>query len=232
MVLGSHGWSSEEHSSLTERIIESAPCAVLTVQEGRGERAFRLHTADGEEPPKILAPTDFSDSAAAAADQAFDLARAVPLQVHLLHVLAARPAMVSVDPTGAGTGVTREARGESRQRLREMVPEDLATVVDCHVAKGTVGDQILGAAERFDAELIVMGEHARGFFPRYFPRDTAREMLHRARCPVWYVPPPSRLRSPRIGSVALTLGAAGGYRDSTKPLAGTRARSSRSTACM
>ena len=35
-----------------------------------------------------------------------------------------------------------------------------------------------------------MGEHAPGFFRHYFTHDTAREVLHRARCPVWYVPPP------------------------------------------
>ena len=66
VILGSHGWSSEEHASLTERVIESAPCAVLTLHEGRGEPDFRLASAPAGEPPAILVPTDFSDSAAAA----------------------------------------------------------------------------------------------------------------------------------------------------------------------
>ena len=53
---------------------------------------------------------------------------------------------------------------------------------------GSPGDGIMAEAAKLDAELIVMGEHARGFFRRYFTHDTSREMLHRARCPVWFVP--------------------------------------------
>ena len=34
IVLGSHGWSTETHASVTERIIAEAPCPVLTFNEG------------------------------------------------------------------------------------------------------------------------------------------------------------------------------------------------------
>ncbi len=190
VVLGSHGWSSEEHASLTERIIESAPCAVLTFQEGRGEHEFRLGSATGGAPPAVLVPTDFSDSAAAAVAYAFDLAQTASLELHLLHVQTAKPQMVPVDHTEVVDTAEAAAAGRIEQRLWELVPGDMAIRVQCHVASGSVGNEILTAAERLDAEMIVMGEHAPGFFRRYFTHDTAREMLHRARCPVWYVPPP------------------------------------------
>jgi nucleotide-binding universal stress UspA family protein len=187
VVLGSHGWSSEEHASLTERVIESAPCAVLTFREGGGEKDFRLAAAGEGEPPAVLVPTDFSDSAAAAVAYAFDLARACPLRIHLLHVRTARPQMVPVNHTEIGGPA---ANGTAEERLCELVPAEMAERAECHVAAGAVGDEILAAVERLGAELIVMGEHAPGFFRHYFTHDTAREVLHRARCPVWYVPPP------------------------------------------
>jgi nucleotide-binding universal stress UspA family protein len=33
-----------------------------------------------------------------------------------------------------------------------------------------------------------MGAHARGLLRRIFTRDTSRELLHKAPCPVWFVP--------------------------------------------
>lgn len=190
VILGSHGWSSEEHASVSEAVLESAPCPVLTFQEGRGEdRSFRLHAVEGEPAPHALVLTDFSDSAAAATAYAFDLARRTPLELHLLHVEPSRkPQAVPVDHT-TETGGSRESATEAaRQRLAEMVPADLEGRVSCEVAVGPVGDEILAAARRHDAELLVMGTHASSFFRHYFTHDTARELLHRARCPVLYVP--------------------------------------------
>ena len=43
------------------------------------------------------------------------------------------------------------------------------------------------------SSFVLMGEHARTFFRRHFTRDTAREVLHRASCPVWFVPPGAAL---------------------------------------
>ncbi len=197
VILGSHGWSTEEHTSLSERIIDSAPCPVLTVQEGRSDtRAFRLHVDDGKRtiPPeggkrytaKVLVPTDFSDSAASALAYAFELARGSALEVHLLHVQSPREIpIVPVDHTEVATTDTLDA---TRRRLGELVPPDLAERVQCHVEVGSPGNGIMTEADKLDAELIVMGEHARGFFRRYFTHDTSRELLHRARCPVWFVP--------------------------------------------
>ena len=189
VILGCHGWSCEEHTSLSERIIESAPCPVLTIQEGRGEEhCFRLHAKEGRGASRVLVPTDFSDSAAAAVAYALELARRAPIELHLLHVQSHGPApMTPVNHTeaAADAGDVVEA---TRHRLLELVPSDLAERVECHVEVGSPADGIMAEAKKLDAELIVMGEHARTFFRRFFTHDTSREMLHRARCPVWFVP--------------------------------------------
>ena len=171
VTLGSHGWSSKEHASVSERILAAAPCPILAFQEGRGEHPFRLRDGDDGEAQKAVVPSDFSKIAATAVDYAFELARETPLELHLLSVCASDQ---EVDVT--------------RQRLEHLVPADLAGRVECHASIGTVGDRIAALVRDLDAELIVMGEHAPGFLRHYLTHDTAREMLHRARCPVWYVP--------------------------------------------
>ena len=189
VILGSHGWSSEEHTSLSERIIDSAPCPVLTVQEGRGDsHAFRLRAGEGEDVSKVLVPTDFSDSASAAVSYALELARHSPLELHLLHVQSPREIpIVPLSPAESAASV-ESALDATRRRLGQLVPADLAEKVDCHVEVGSPGDGIMAEAKKLGAELIVMGEHAPGFFRHYFTHDTSRELLHRARCPVWFVP--------------------------------------------
>jgi len=107
----------------------------------------------------------------------------------MLHVQSGRPSpMAPVDHTEAVVG-EGDPMEETRHRLEELVPSDLAKRVECHVEVGSPADGIMLEAKKLDAELIVMGEHARSFFRRFFTHDTSREMLHRARCPVWFVPP-------------------------------------------
>jgi nucleotide-binding universal stress UspA family protein len=173
MVLGSHGWSTPDHASVSERVIERAPCPVLTIQEGSDVGRFRLRAGAGERIP-VVVPTDLSDSANRAVDYAFALARTAPLDIHLLQVLA--------------HGSTSTATDAARQQLGDLAPDDLAGNTTCHVRAGDPIDAVLRFSQEVDAGFIVMGEHARGVFRRFFTKDTAREVLHQAACPVWFVP--------------------------------------------
>jgi hypothetical protein len=40
---GTHGWSTEDHASVTERIIEQARCPVPTIRDTSALRQFRLN---------------------------------------------------------------------------------------------------------------------------------------------------------------------------------------------
>lgn len=191
MILACHGCSTAERASTTERVIQDCSCPVLTLHNGSDETyPFRLRVEGGAEPVRVVVPTDFSPGADHAAAYAFDLARRVPLEIHLLHVLTGR-GRVAV-PLDLLTPVTAGAEGAAavaQKRLDDLVPADLAASVRCHVTTGSAGDQIVTLAERLAAGFIVMGEHARGLFRRFFTRDTSRQLLHRASCAVWYVPP-------------------------------------------
>jgi len=175
VVLGSHGWSSADHASVAERIIDHCACPVLTIQEGQQTGALLgLKGSPGEEPLPVLVSTDFSGSAGRAVEYAFDLARALPIRLHLLHVV----------PRGRGEAVALAAHG----RLEQLVPGDLAERVGMHVLEGDPAEHIVELSRALCARFMVMGEHTRDLWRRFVTRDTARELLHRAPCPVWFVP--------------------------------------------
>jgi nucleotide-binding universal stress UspA family protein len=174
IVLGSHGWSTEEHTSVAERVLARSPCPVLTVHDPTAPpRAIAMRALPGHAPPEVVVPIDATDAAAAVAAYAFEVARALGPRLHLLHV----------EPT-----LSSAAHAATRRRLEAMIPPDLADRVECHVEAGEPVERIMDfLCERLPAYAI-MGEHARGLFRRVFTRDTARELLHRAPCPVWFVP--------------------------------------------
>jgi universal stress protein A len=191
MVLGCHGRSTDEHASTTERVIQDCPCPVLTLHDGRGEaHPFRLHV-DGSAPRvRAVVPTDFSPAADEAVAYAFSLARAVPLELHLVHVAPGRTLYAVPAGRSAGAGSGRDAAlAAAGRRLAEMVPAELTESVQTHLLSGVAVEQIVDLAERLDAAFIVMGEHARGLVRRFFTRDTSRHLLHRASCAVWFIPP-------------------------------------------
>jgi len=195
MVLGSHGWSTQERVSVTERVVERSPCPVLTLHEGSVVDRFALRPGSID----LLVATDLTDTGAHAMAYAFALARQLPMRVHVLHV--------------AARGADSDILDTLLQQLYGLVPPDLATVaplqpvslsgrptvaagdddpsastVECYVRRGDPIEEILQFGEHLDPTFLVMGEHAHTFFRRHFTRDSAVEVLHRAPWPVWFVP--------------------------------------------
>jgi nucleotide-binding universal stress UspA family protein len=155
---------------VTERVIERAPCPVLTVGDAGAAGGFRLQPQPGGEEPRIVAATDFSASAEKAVAYAIELVRRLPLRLDLLHV-------------------THEDNGETADALDRLVPADVRSRVECHLRVGKIDDEILGFLRQTRPELAVMGTHTRSFWRRLFTRDVSRSLLHGATCPVCFVPP-------------------------------------------
>jgi universal stress protein A len=170
VVLGYHGLKDLDHASVTERMLEQSAAPLLTIHEGANIDRFRLR---GDEVPALVS-TDLSDGATVITDYAFALARRAPLHLHLLHVTSGV----------AGQGTVYAAQ----EKLKGLVPADLAGRATCHVARGGAVGNILETAERVQAGFMVMGEHTRGLLLSLFVRDNARAVLEKAVCPVWYVP--------------------------------------------
>jgi nucleotide-binding universal stress UspA family protein len=56
VVMGSHGWSDARHHSLTERMLETSPCPLLTLSHE--SQADRFLSASEAEPIPVLVPLD------------------------------------------------------------------------------------------------------------------------------------------------------------------------------
>ena len=178
VVLTAHGNTGDDHVSISEQMLERCSRPVLVMHEPTVETRtphFAQGIPDGE---VVVVPTDLMPGSRAALELGFDLARTVPIELHLLHLI----------PEGLLTRDQGPAVDEARTRLEALVPDDIADRVTLQVGLGDPAEGILRAADLLRASCIVMGEHTRTPLRRWFSRDTSRAILHQARCPVWYVP--------------------------------------------
>ena len=160
-------------------MLEDGGRAVLVLHEPTVEpRTPRFASGSGD-PQIVVAATDLEPESRAALELAFDLARQLPIELHLLHV-ASRARVWRSHHAGSDEDVLA--------KLRALVPEELAGRVKVHVEHGDVGHGIAAAADSLSAVCIVMGEHSRTSSRRWFGRETQSVVLHQAHCPVWYVP--------------------------------------------
>ena len=175
IVLTAHGTMADDHASVTQQVLEDGGRATLVLHEPEVEPRTPRFASESADPQIVVAPTDLEPTSRGALDLGFDLARQLPIELHLLHVLS-------------GFHARRGQDQDALAKLRALVPDELADRVKVHVEHGEVGHGIAAAAERLSAVCIVMGEHTRASLRRWFGRDTPRVVLHQAHCPVWYVP--------------------------------------------
>lgn len=176
LVLATHGATSEEHASVAERILAGIRCPALVLHEG--DCGVPAWPVAGEPELPVLVPVDWTKGGEAALAYALELARALPIRLQLVHVLEVRE----------GRSAAAEELEAVRRKLESAVPEELRGRVGTEVVAGAAEPQILAAAARTGARWMVMGTHSPGLLHRLFSRDTAHGLLHRAPCPVWYVP--------------------------------------------
>ncbi len=187
VILSTRGASTPDHSSVTEQIIEQSCCPVLALHEG-GRPS--LHIAPAETRIlDVLVPTDFSPAGERAMLYACELARVLPLRLHLLHVIPRKSSWVETGTFLAGTQILEDRSiTEARRKLAAAVPQELENRVTVHVEVGDAAEKIAEAAVRLGVSCVIMGAHARTLLRRFFTRDTSLALLHKMACPVWFVP--------------------------------------------
>lgn len=176
VVLTTHGASKEDHTSVTELLLEHSRRSLLVLHERDVEFGPPDFLAsEGQAPHVVLVPTDLAEGSRAAEALACELAGRLPIELHLLHV--AEPTRRGEPPADA-----------VEEAMRERLPEPLREHVQLHVGEGDPAQAIERAAEQLGAGCIVMGEHSKSFLRRWLTQDVSRALLHHAPCPVWYVP--------------------------------------------
>ncbi len=197
VIMGTHGRSSADHDSLTERIIIESPCSVLTIGEGyQPEEVFDAEHTMALEAMKFLIPVDFSTRSRKVLDFAFAVGESMPHSVDLLHVVK--------EGKGAQDSAQRDREVEAiRKRLEGRVPESLVERATVHVRVGDPVEEILKTADEIDALCIVMGSHGKSLLKRFLFGTTTMSILHRAKCPVWFVSEAVQKKLARSRFVAL-----------------------------
>jgi nucleotide-binding universal stress UspA family protein len=146
----------------------------------------------------IVVATDFSSNASLALDWAVSIGAAHAARLVLVN--AAHPSAIPARP-GAGQ---RDANGNGTQRrMQDLVKRvehaHLAVTVECH--PGRPWEIINAAAERHEADVIVIGSRGLTPFDRLLLGSTADRVIRTARAPVMVVHPDDSVRSPGIRTV-------------------------------
>lgn len=162
--------------SQAEKILRTAKCPVLTV----GPRACTEQNSMRRKIASILFASDFGRASVKAAPIAVSLAEECQSKLTLLHVVEFREANELAASADFGESCERQ--------LRALVPEEAELWCEPHfiVERGQPTEGILSAAQRTQADLIVIGVHRPARLPgasTHLP-TTAHNVITFAECPV------------------------------------------------
>ena len=131
---------------------------------------------------RILVPMDFSPSSKAALElvrQRFPDANCL-----LLHVLDPRQLAGSLTSTVSAA----EQKAELEIRVREWLSDFAQQGDEIAISTGQPADVIIAEAERWQAELIVMGTHSHSALEKILLGTVASKVLEKTEIPVYMVP--------------------------------------------
>jgi nucleotide-binding universal stress UspA family protein len=177
IVMPTHGYGPFRRfllGSVTAKVLHDADCLVLTgvhLEEGPSLEAVTPRT--------IICAVDLGPQSAKALQWASQLAGEFHAELVLVHATPLGEAHFEemFDP---------EWRTAIEQRVREKLDdllEETKTKAEVYVEDGNPADVVTGAAQRFDADLVVIGRsEAAGMFGRL--RTNAYSVIRQSPCPV------------------------------------------------
>ncbi len=177
--MASHGPSTGDHPSVTERVLQRSPCPVLTLgRQGNGGTLPAVGEKGGTSRALLALPA--GRSGRALLRYGLNWCAALNLKPVLLHVYGRHR-----DPDEAS--LARE-----RRRLEAALPERWRSRATCITAAGRPAISILEHARRERPALLLMGCHQRFGWPLLGGHATARQVLHQSPWPVWFLPSSAR----------------------------------------
>ncbi len=186
VVVGTHGRTGVKKvllGSVSEEVFRNVSCPVLTV----GPHSPPFETGPRRTVRPILFATDFCESCAKALRYAVSLANRRATRLVLLHVLLPVPTVDGNDWYTA-EDVFRErkaTRTATLLRLQVLVPNRALALHPISIAEfGSPADTILWAAEKLQAEAIIMGLQRESVGEAHLSWSTAYEVVCSAPCPV------------------------------------------------
>jgi nucleotide-binding universal stress UspA family protein len=183
IAMGTHGRRGLQRmlfGSVTEAVVRTAPCPVLTV---RSKPTQPPNAALG----RILVPVDFSEGATVAVRHARELAQHYGATIDLLHVVreVVYPSAYGFEPAAFSMD---ELLDRAQERLGELARTEGG---DARIlAKATAGPpsrSILDYVKNHTIDLVVLATHGRSGLDRFLVGSVAERVLRRAPTPVLVV---------------------------------------------
>jgi universal stress protein A len=141
---------------------------------------------------RILLATDFSEASVRAFDESVRLAGASGASLILVHAYQVPPAAaLSHAPAGVYEDYEQAVRRSADEKLCALVEQARARGADARplLVAGFPDEEIVAAAGREKADLLVIGTHGRRGAARLFLGSVAARVVTTAPCPVMTVRP-------------------------------------------
>jgi nucleotide-binding universal stress UspA family protein len=184
LVMGTHGRSGFDRfllGSVTEKVLQRAPCPILTVPPHAPGKAPVDVTFE-----RILCPMDFSPSALQAFGFALDLARQAGGAVTLLHAIEWLAEEGHAHAHFNVTDYRQHLDEDAHARLQALIAEQprAKCSIEDRVVAGRAYREILATAAAQEADLIVMGAQGRGGVGLALFGSSTQQVVRAATCPV------------------------------------------------
>jgi len=181
IVLGTHGRGLLGRAfvgSVTQKMLRKLHVPVLTVCHVTGPLKFG----------RILFASDLSAAAQEAFGFALELAAQTKSDLTVLHVMDYPGLNYGV--LEADTSVREELADIARSRVDEMAAraKERGVTVETLLVRGKAAEEILKAAEKNDANLILLAIEQKGLIEKTFLGSTAERVVRDAYVPVLSVP--------------------------------------------
>jgi len=183
IVVGTRGLAGLKHlllGSTAERVVQQAPCPVLTVHPGDIDQHRRIR--------RILIPTDFSEDASSIHEAALTLLGELKPDagIILLHVYHLPYEYTAYGAIPTSLDYFKDVEGAAEDRLAELAQplRERGVSVETMAKEGYPPEIIVDEAENAGADLIAMGTHGRSGLAHLLLGSTAERVVQHAKCPV------------------------------------------------
>ena len=181
IVMGTHGRTGADRARLgstTERVLALADVPVLSVRA----------TDDGDTPAasgpydRIVIPTDGSDAAERAAENALEIAEKYDADVHTVYVVDTTTYDLEDSPRSI-IGLLKEGGQNATETIAEMARDrDLKATTE--VRRGVPAEELLEYVSSVDVDLIAMGTRGRAIGSGRLLGSTTARVVRRSPVPV------------------------------------------------
>ncbi len=192
IITGTHGWTGFNRvvfGSIAERVIQRAPCPVLSIPDRNPDETTDLHTLTLQ-PRQIVLPVDFSDCSIDAYEYGVEVAKWFDASVTLVHAI--EPLSYSLDFSLTHPLEDKANRKKIEHRLQELttvlIEQGLSARYEL-VYTPTM-EAIVKTSAAQEADLVVMGTHGRKGLPRLILGSTTAKVLQHTPYPILTVKSP------------------------------------------